>query len=1140
MLAMHLVEHLQGNKDQIVLHHFCDSTSRGKIDSITILKSLLWQILDVQKDMPRMMMTAFQTQGAQLFSTSSAGTIRALLEDAMQRSGLSIAVVLDGLDECEADAAQEVVQRLRTISTSSSLNKRQNQSSVCTPKICVFSRTEQRHELNYVMDHAEEIDIVRNCVGQITADLTVFINTEVSRLATRKGWNPALKEQALGVMLKKAEGSFLWVSFVVLELRTKANSSVIATISELPSGLRSLYDRIMDRVNADKDDWGRNAIQIVFAARRPLRVEELLDCVALWDNVDNSQLPRRPQVHIDGDALVTKCYGLIRVHSSQRNGYATIQLCHASVTDHLCNASAPSSKQFKLDWNKSHHQMAKFCMHYVERALTDVDTWKTYKNCWLRIIEEHMKRSTRSLEAQARNDPIGAMHALFSPLMSNEEDRTKSASKFKAVRPAEADIVSHLLPRHPFFWYACRWWPSHAQCAGEDSKSLFQAERPLLRWFHSVESRGSWDKRGELPEMFKVHSAQSQVEVLLMDQIDSDPVPRILTQAEVGKYWWSVYEGLAWEDKDIVPPFNVLHLAGQLGVAELASQAVKTFDRSKKHMMRELLDGRDKNNVTPLIAAARNGNAKLVGILLDMGASTNLYDIEHDSALHHASLLDHVDVVRILLRRDANTSWTNIYEDTSLTAAIKSHASGAAEQLMQDRSFLHMESGTARYSALPLHTAASCGDYGTVVALLSLGADVNMRDKNGDTALHVVSRYDDKPSPLFGGHAFSPKTLDGAVHSRIRTKADIAQLLLDSGLDKSARNDRGQTPLIVAAACANLPVVEILVHATDTAYVNAVDKEGISALLAACYQAHYCDLAKFEQNQKPREAFGDSIPIGHPIIVQPMMLRHSEAMWHRALHAGDWNARLDKCNPYDDDIYLPIVRTLIKFGADVFARVHSLNALHLACFSPFGAGGVVREVLRSAPELLSQMGPLGLPAHHAVKHGCARSLDCLFQFGQNFDVRDPSGRSLLYILVTSVCSQLQFVEEQVASTIFINLSNKSWSACRDADSDRLLHQSLLCPHRYRFVEPLVSLGANRMLRDERGNIPLHYAAVIKDGKKYIELLMRKSTPAERANTMLSLQMTNSHGKNALTLAVINGLANNARVLLQGNDQRNDP
>ncbi|GLH01941.1 Poly [ADP-ribose] polymerase tankyrase [Gryllus bimaculatus] len=166
-----------------------------------------------------------------------------------------------------------------------------------------------------------------------------------------------------------------------------------------------------------------------------------------------------------------------------------------------------------------------------------------------------------------------------------------------------------------------------------------------------------------------------------------------------------------------------------------------------------------------LLEAARNGNVPVVEKILSQrakrsgplaslrrGPGANVQDSSGYSALHHAALNGHKEVVQLLLAHEAST---NIVD----------------------------QKGSS-----PLHLAAWTGNVDIVRLLLCHGPsvpNVNLTTKDNETALHCAAQY---------GHS-----------------AAVA-LLLEMGCDPSIRNAREETALDLAAQYGRLETVELLVR----------------------------------------------------------------------------------------------------------------------------------------------------------------------------------------------------------------------------------------------------------------------------------------------------------------------------------------
>ncbi len=130
-------------------------------------------------------------------------------------------------------------------------------------------------------------------------------------------------------------------------------------------------------------------------------------------------------------------------------------------------------------------------------------------------------------------------------------------------------------------------------------------------------------------------------------------------------------------------------------------------------------------------------------------------------------------------------------------------------------------------------------DKAEVEALLAKGANINAKDKNGDTMLHKASAAGKKDIVewLLGlgadvnvRGADKETPLHRAAYQHQGTK-DIAELLLAKGADVNARNREERPPLRMAVSQDNKDIVELLL--AKGADVNALDTYGTPLHLAA-------------------------------------------------------------------------------------------------------------------------------------------------------------------------------------------------------------------------------------------------------------------------------------------------------------------
>ena len=165
--------------------------------------------------------------------------------------------------------------------------------------------------------------------------------------------------------------------------------------------------------------------------------------------------------------------------------------------------------------------------------------------------------------------------------------------------------------------------------------------------------------------------------------------------------------------------------------------------------------------LTALIKASSNGHTAVVALLLAAEPPANVNQVNRwgDTALMGASFDGHVAIVRMLLAAGANVNQSDWRGETALmwasrmgrAATVKillaagadvNHASRSREEDEDDANAT--DGTTALYRWTALMEASEYGHADVVELLLAAGANVNLADSEGDTALSIASeRVDD-------------------------------------------------------------------------------------------------------------------------------------------------------------------------------------------------------------------------------------------------------------------------------------------------------------------------------------------------------------------------------------------------------------
>ena len=149
------------------------------------------------------------------------------------------------------------------------------------------------------------------------------------------------------------------------------------------------------------------------------------------------------------------------------------------------------------------------------------------------------------------------------------------------------------------------------------------------------------------------------------------------------------------------------------------------------------------------------------------------------SALSQSIYDGKVDTFNLLLSLGADIEFKDDLGETPLSLALGGHAEIARIMLKRD---VNVNSQTLT-SETPLMRAQP---EDLVNALLDRGAVINARDKYGNTALYYAARSGNLPK---------------------------VQLLLSRGADQEIRNDRGETALSIAQDWKRVEVIRVLKEA---------------------------------------------------------------------------------------------------------------------------------------------------------------------------------------------------------------------------------------------------------------------------------------------------------------------------------------
>ena len=152
---------------------------------------------------------------------------------------------------------------------------------------------------------------------------------------------------------------------------------------------------------------------------------------------------------------------------------------------------------------------------------------------------------------------------------------------------------------------------------------------------------------------------------------------------------------------------------------------------------------KDKFKRTALIMAVRNGHTRLASLLLQHGSEWNHADSSYNTPLHYAAGSGFIECIDLLIKHGAEVNAQNSWKVTPITIAMLNNHLGTVKRLLQEPTVDVNGKDDKGRTLLIMNmidlSEPSCVNFAKY--LLEKGADPNIADVDGNTALHRLAAY---------------------------------------------------------------------------------------------------------------------------------------------------------------------------------------------------------------------------------------------------------------------------------------------------------------------------------------------------------------------------------------------------------------
>ncbi|XP_041352044.1 transient receptor potential cation channel subfamily A member 1 homolog [Gigantopelta aegis] len=319
-------------------------------------------------------------------------------------------------------------------------------------------------------------------------------------------------------------------------------------------------------------------------------------------------------------------------------------------------------------------------------------------------------------------------------------------------------------------------------------------------------------------------------------------------------------------DKD-VEGSTCLHIAvdnGHYEVAKLCLEKRADVNVPRKHYM------------NPLHLAAISGDIRIVRLLVEHNARIDVLNDEQATALHKAAQFDHTEVVKYLVERGARINqrdkdnytplllaatyghvatvellltkgadYTVVDKDdkTVIFLAAEENKLAVLKKLLSYHQVRRLINFSDKYGNDPLHIAAQHGFLEIVQCLLLHNADLDSKNEEEQTPLHLAARYGrtNTVREIVKKDKLSINDEDENSNTPLHLAAlfghdNTVAALLEFGADVAGRNYSQWTPLDLAASKGWSKTCRILLEAE--APIDPMDKTNTTPLHLASKHGH--------------------------------------------------------------------------------------------------------------------------------------------------------------------------------------------------------------------------------------------------------------------------------------------------------------
>ena len=390
VLASYISQYLnEQHPKALVCRYFCDEKIDEYRDPCTLLKSLIFQIVDQRRRLWRLVKKASDAGGFNIFSQFDA-LWNLFVQLARTETRYSIIIIIDALDELEKNVQSRVVARIIQLLTN---------VTITSVKFFITTRPTAEGVAGVQITSPQVLHLsLVDSKEDIDKDIKSVVHYRLGRMVREGICTPAVGDRLEEMLVAKADQTFLWITLVLplLEERRILLVTDVEKIAklDLPVSLAAVYEHLLLLIPEEDRALAAKILRLLVVCDRPLACEEVSVMLTITPNHRSALSLREDNLSLGQNSIQTLLGPLVRIHDSR------IVLLHQSLKEYLisiCTKCVDSmSSVFGVDVTQDKQSVAQACAMYLslEEFQRDIQTT-------LRSMDDYSSEDEKSVPSHS-------------------------------------------------------------------------------------------------------------------------------------------------------------------------------------------------------------------------------------------------------------------------------------------------------------------------------------------------------------------------------------------------------------------------------------------------------------------------------------------------------------------------------------------------------------------------------------------------------------------------------------------------------------------------------------------------------------------------------------------------------------------